>query len=56
MPQRAVQQNQSIQICLYCRRGQQDRSAPVKTGERVGDDWIIEQGLSPAIVSSSKAC
>lgn len=47
IPQRAVQQNQSIQSVFVVGAGNKIESRPVKTGPRVGDDWIIEQGLKP---------
>ena len=47
VPQRAVQQNQSIQSVYTVGDGNKIEARPVKTGERVGKDWIIEQGLRP---------
>ena len=47
VPQRAVQQNQSIQSVYTVGAGNKIEARPVKTGERVGDNWIIEQGLRP---------
>jgi membrane fusion protein, multidrug efflux system len=45
VPQRAVQQNQSLQTVFVVGAGNRIEARPVKTGPRVGDDWIIEQGL-----------
>ena len=47
VPQRAVQQNQSIRSVYTVGAGDKIEARPVKTGERVGDNWIIEQGLRP---------
>ena len=47
VPQRAVQQNQSIQVVYTLAANNTVEARPVKTGERVGNDWIIEQGLRP---------
>ncbi len=47
VPQRAVQQNQSIQTVFTVGAGDKIEARPVKTGARVGDDWLIEQGLQP---------
>ena len=48
VPQRAVQQVQNHSDRLHGRRRQQSVEArAVKTGARVGEDWIIEQGLQP---------
>jgi len=45
IPQRAVQQIQTVQT-VYTVEGDDRISArPVVTGPRVGEDWIIEQGL-----------
>ena len=46
-PQRAVQQNQSIQTIYVVGQGNKIEARPVKTGPRVAEDWIIEQGLQP---------
>jgi membrane fusion protein (multidrug efflux system) len=46
-PQRAVQQNQSIQTVFVVGPGNKIEARPAKTGPRVGEDWIIEQGLQP---------
>ena len=47
VPQRAIQQNQSIQSVYVVGPGNKIEARPVRTGPRVGDDWIIEQGLKP---------
>jgi membrane fusion protein (multidrug efflux system) len=47
VPQRAVQQNQSIQSVFTVGAGDKIESRPVKTGARIGDAWLIEQGLQP---------
>jgi membrane fusion protein (multidrug efflux system) len=45
VPQRAVQQNQSIQTVFTVGPGDKIEARLVKTGARVGDSWLIEQGL-----------
>jgi membrane fusion protein (multidrug efflux system) len=47
VPQRAVQQNQSVQAVFVVGNGNKIEVRPVKTGERVGNNWIIDQGLQP---------
>jgi membrane fusion protein (multidrug efflux system) len=47
IPQRAVQQNQNLQTVYTVGDGNKVEARPVKTGPRVGDAWIIEQGLKP---------
>lgn len=47
VPQRAVQQNQNIQAVFTVGEGDKIESRPVKTGPRVGDSWLIEDGLRP---------
>jgi membrane fusion protein, multidrug efflux system len=47
VPQRAVQQNQSIQIVYTVGAGNKIEARPVKPGARVGDAWVIEGGLQP---------
>src|ERR1035437_9736665 len=47
VPQRAVQQNQSIQSVFIVGAGDKIEARPVKTGARIGDAWLIEQGLAP---------
>ena len=45
MPQRAVQQNQSIQTVYVVGAGNKIEARAVKTGARVGDAWLIEEGM-----------
>jgi membrane fusion protein (multidrug efflux system) len=45
VPQRAVQQMQTIQTVYTVEANNQVTARPVVTGPRVGDDWIIEKGL-----------
>ncbi len=47
IPQRAVQQVQSLQTVYTVGAGNKVEARAVTTGDRVGDDWIIEQGLKP---------
>jgi membrane fusion protein (multidrug efflux system) len=47
VPQRAVQQNQSLQTVYTVGAGNKVEARVVKTGARVGDAWIIEKGLQP---------
>ena len=47
VPQRAVQQNQSIQTVYTVGAGDRIEARPVKTGARIGDSWLIEEGLQP---------
>jgi membrane fusion protein (multidrug efflux system) len=47
IPQRAVQQVQSLQTVYTVGGDNKVEARAVKTAERVGDDWIIEQGLKP---------
>jgi membrane fusion protein (multidrug efflux system) len=47
IPQRAVTQNQSLQTVYIVGSGNKVEARPVKTGARVGDNWIVEQGLNP---------
>jgi membrane fusion protein, multidrug efflux system len=47
IPQRAVQQNQSIQTVFALGPGDKVEARMVKTGARIGDSWLIEQGLQP---------
>jgi membrane fusion protein (multidrug efflux system) len=47
VPQRAVQQNQSIQTVFTVGEGNKIEARAVKTGARIGDAWLIEQGLKP---------
>lgn len=45
VPQRAVQQVQSLQTVYTVSADNKAESRAVKTGERTGDDWIIDEGL-----------
>ncbi|MEO8597709.1 MAG: efflux RND transporter periplasmic adaptor subunit [Candidatus Solibacter sp.] len=45
VPQRAVQQTQSIQTVFVVDSANKVEARPVKTGARVGENWIVEQGL-----------
>ncbi len=45
IPQRAVQQNQNLLTTFVVGQGNKIEARAVTTGPRVGDDWIIEQGL-----------
>jgi membrane fusion protein (multidrug efflux system) len=45
VPQRAVQQNQSIQTVFTVGDGNKIEARAVKAGARIGDSWLIEQGL-----------
>jgi membrane fusion protein (multidrug efflux system) len=47
VPQRAVQQNQSIQNVFTVGAGNKIESRVVKTGPRIGDSWLIENGIEP---------
>lgn len=47
VPQRAVQQMQSMQTVFTVGADNKVQSHAVKTGERIGQGWIIEQGLKP---------
>jgi membrane fusion protein (multidrug efflux system) len=47
VPQRAVQQTQSLQTVYTVGAGNKIEARVVKTGDRVGDAWLIEQGLRP---------
>jgi len=47
IPQRAVQQNQSLQTVYTLGNGDLVESRAVTTGPRVGDSWLIEKGLKP---------
>jgi membrane fusion protein (multidrug efflux system) len=47
IPQRAIQQNQSLQSVYTVDGSNIVQSRVVKTGPRVGDNWLIEQGLNP---------
>lgn len=45
VPQRAVQQNQNIQMVYVVSAQNQVEARPVHTGPRVGESWIVDQGL-----------
>jgi membrane fusion protein (multidrug efflux system) len=47
VPQRAVQQNQNLQSVFVVGPANKIEVRPVQIGPRVGDDWVIEQGLNP---------
>ena len=47
IPQRAVQQNQSLQTVYTLGAGNVVQARAVKTGPRVDENWLIEQGLKP---------
>jgi membrane fusion protein, multidrug efflux system len=47
IPQRAVQQNQSLETVYTLGPGDVVQAHAVKTGPRVGESWIIEHGLNP---------
>jgi membrane fusion protein (multidrug efflux system) len=47
VPQRAVQQSQSIQTVYVVGADNKVEVRPIKTGARVGESWIIQQGLNP---------
>ena len=47
IPQRAVQQNQSLQTVYVASPENKIEGRAVKTGARVGERWLIENGLQP---------
>ncbi len=47
IPQKAIQQLQSVQTVYAVGAGDKVEVRTVTTGERVGDSWIVEQGLRP---------
>jgi membrane fusion protein (multidrug efflux system) len=47
VPQRAVQQLQNMQTVYTVGPDNKVQARPVTTSERVGDRWVIEQGLKP---------
>lgn len=47
VPQRAVLQNQSIPTVYVVGAGNRIEARAVKTGARVGEAWLIEEGLQP---------
>ena len=49
VPQKAVQQLQNMQTVYSVGPDNKVAARPVTTGPRVGELWVIEQGLRPAI-------
>jgi membrane fusion protein (multidrug efflux system) len=47
VPQRAVQQLQSMQTVYTVGPGNKVQARPVITAERIGDEWVVDQGLKP---------
>jgi membrane fusion protein, multidrug efflux system len=47
VPQRAIQQLQSVQTVYTVNAGNTVELRPITTAERVGEDWIVQQGLKP---------
>jgi membrane fusion protein (multidrug efflux system) len=47
VPQRSVLQVQNMQTVYTVGAGNKVEGHAVTTGERVGEDWIIEQGIKP---------
>ncbi|MBZ5586333.1 MAG: efflux RND transporter periplasmic adaptor subunit [Acidobacteriia bacterium] len=47
VPQRAVQQVQNVQTVFTVGLDNKVQARAVTTGERVGEDWIINEGLEP---------
>jgi len=47
IPQKAVQQLQSVQTVYTVGPDNKVEMKPVTTGDRVGNSWVIEQGLQP---------
>ena len=47
VPQRAIQQLQSMQTVFTVCPNNKSSCVPITTAERVGDDWIVQQGLKP---------
>lgn len=47
VPQRAIQQLQSEQTVLVVGANNIVQLRPISTAERVGEDWIVQQGLQP---------
>jgi membrane fusion protein, multidrug efflux system len=47
VPQRAIQQLQSVQTVLTVNASNIVELRRIMTAERVGEDWIVEQGLKP---------
>jgi membrane fusion protein, multidrug efflux system len=47
IPQRAIQQLQSMQTVMTVTSENKVEVRPVTTAERIGDSWIVQQGLNP---------
>lgn len=47
VPQRAVQQLQNMQTVFTVSAGNKVEMRPIVTGDRVGENWIVQQGLKP---------
>jgi membrane fusion protein (multidrug efflux system) len=47
IPQRAVQQLQSMQTVYTLNAENKVAARPITTGDRSGDQWIVEKGLAP---------
>jgi len=47
VPQRAVQELQGLQSVLTVGEGNRVFARSIVTGDRIGDRWIVEQGLKP---------
>ena len=47
IPQRAVQQNQNLRIVYTLDPSNKVEARPIKTGPRVGESWLIENGVNP---------
>lgn len=47
VPQRAIQQVQNLRSVYTVEAGNKIAVRPVTTGERVGENWIVESGLRP---------
>jgi len=47
VPQRAVTDNQGTYLVAVVDRSHNIRFANVKVGERIGSNWIVEDGLKP---------
>jgi membrane fusion protein (multidrug efflux system) len=45
VPQRAVVQVQSLRTVYTLEAGNKVAARPITTGERVGENWIVESGL-----------
>ena len=47
IPQRAVQQVQSLRTVFTVEAGDKIAVRPITTGSRIGENWIVESGLKP---------